>query len=97
LMASTPSAYPQVLWRRFASSPVVESSVFPAQGHFCAWFDSRQLHREEAGQGQKPWPAFFFGQVIERRNATINVASSQAGCSQVFHGWQIGNSAATDC
>jgi hypothetical protein len=58
-MASTPSAYPQVVSRTFASFRVVNSAVIPAQGDFCAWFDSRQLHTEDAGQSRKLWPAFL--------------------------------------
>ena len=57
-MPSTPSAYPQVdgvISRRFASS----NPVFSQLKHIlCARFDSRQLHYESAGQGQKPWPVF---------------------------------------
>ena len=59
LMASTPSAYPQVVLRTFASFRVVKPSVSAAQPVLCAWFDSRQLHREDAGQGRKLWPVFF--------------------------------------
>jgi hypothetical protein len=58
-MPSTPSAYPQVISGRLASFRVLESEVFPAQGIFCAWFDSRQLHKESAGQSRKLWPVSF--------------------------------------
>ena len=33
---------------RLASFRVVNSAVIPAQGDFCAWFDSRQLHWKRA-------------------------------------------------
>jgi len=32
---------------------------FPVHAVLYAWFDSRQLHKEKAGQGYKLWPAFF--------------------------------------
>src|SRR5277367_4463343 len=60
LMPSTPSAYPPVISRHLASFRVVKFYVSAAQVDFWAWFDSRQLHQEDAGQSQKPWPAFFF-------------------------------------
>jgi hypothetical protein len=60
LMPSTPLAYPQVDRGHFALFRVEKSSISAVQAALCAWFDSRQLHRKEAGQGQKPWPAFFF-------------------------------------
>jgi hypothetical protein len=53
LMPSTPSASPQVVSRRLVSFRVINSTVIPAQVDFWAWFDSRQLHRESAGQGHK--------------------------------------------
>jgi hypothetical protein len=59
-MPSTPSAYPQVVSRCFALFRVVKSIISAVHAVLCAWFDSRQLHNEDAGQGQKPWPAFFF-------------------------------------
>jgi hypothetical protein len=62
LMPSTPLAYPQVAWRRLASFRVIDSSISAGQLGLCAWFDSRELHQGNAGQGQKPWPAFFFRQ-----------------------------------
>jgi hypothetical protein len=43
---------PQVAPRRFACFRALEVSVLPAQRNFCAWFDSRQLHREDARQGR---------------------------------------------
>jgi hypothetical protein len=46
-MPSTPSAYPQVISGRLTSFRVLEIEVFPARGNFCAWFDSRQLHKRE--------------------------------------------------
>jgi hypothetical protein len=33
--------------------------VSAAHAVFCSGFDSRQLHREDAGQGRKPWPVSF--------------------------------------
>jgi hypothetical protein len=46
LMPSTPLAYPQVDRGCFASFRVVKSSISAVQAILCAWFDSRQLHRE---------------------------------------------------
>jgi hypothetical protein len=57
LMPSTSSAYPQVASRRFASFRVVKSSISAVQAVLCAWFDSRQLHREDR-PGRKAWPVF---------------------------------------
>ncbi|MFZ0231009.1 MAG: hypothetical protein WAL41_29625, partial [Mycobacterium sp.] len=45
---------------RFASFRVVKSSISAVHAVLCAWFDSRQLHKEHAGQGRKLWPVFFF-------------------------------------
>ena len=50
LMPSTPFAYPQVISRRFAYFRVVRFGVSAGQVDFCAEFDSRQLHRKDAGQ-----------------------------------------------
>src|SRR5277367_3968455 len=44
-MPSTPAAYPQVVSRTFASFRVPKFGVLAGHGHFCAGFDSRQLHR----------------------------------------------------
>jgi hypothetical protein len=44
LMPSTSSAYPHVISRTFASFQGLKYSVWPAQIHIRAWFDSRQLH-----------------------------------------------------
>ena len=38
-------------------SRVVRFGIYAAQREFWAEFDCRQLHRKEAGQGDKPWPA----------------------------------------
>jgi hypothetical protein len=46
-MPSTPSAYPQVVSRSFASFRVADSAVSAVQHDFCAWFDSRQLHKRK--------------------------------------------------
>jgi hypothetical protein len=54
LMPSTPLAYPQVDSRTFGSFRVLIFSIPAGQAVLCAWFDSRQLHKEKAGQGQKP-------------------------------------------
>jgi hypothetical protein len=59
-MPSIPSVYPQVASRCFMSFRVLKLSISTGQHNFRAGFDSRQLHTEEAGQGQKPCPAFFF-------------------------------------
>src|SRR5277367_189802 len=50
LMPSTPSAYPQVVSRRFASSRVPKICISAAQGDFWKGFDSRQLHHREGPQ-----------------------------------------------
>ena len=60
LMPSTRFAYPQVVWRTFASFRVVNSDVSSVQRDFCSGFDSRQLHREFTGQSQNFWPVFLF-------------------------------------
>jgi hypothetical protein len=44
LMSSTPSAYPQVGWRRLASFRIMKFSIYAGQRDFCDGFDSRQLH-----------------------------------------------------
>jgi hypothetical protein len=51
--------YPQVASLHFALFRVVKSSISAVQDDFGAWFDSWQLHREDAGQSHKLWPAFF--------------------------------------
>jgi hypothetical protein len=60
LMPSTPSAYPQVVSRCLASFRVVKSGISAVHAVLCAWFDSRQLHREDAGQSHKLWPVLIF-------------------------------------
>ena len=51
LMPSTPSAYPQVASRPFASFRVIKSIISAAQAVLCAWFDSRQLHQKGRRSG----------------------------------------------
>jgi hypothetical protein len=74
LMPSTPSMYPRADGGHFASFRVANPSVSAGQVNLCAWFDSRQLHTEDAGQGQKPWPAFFCVK-IGRSSSPLGVAS----------------------
>ena len=50
-MPSTPSAYPQVASRPFASFRVIKSIISAAQAVLCAWFDSRQLHQKGRRSG----------------------------------------------
>jgi hypothetical protein len=59
LMPSTPSAYPQVTRRRFASFRVVKSSVSAGRADFWDGFDSRQLHTKMLVRAIRSWPAFF--------------------------------------
>jgi hypothetical protein len=49
-MPSTPLAYPQVISRTFVSFHAPKSGVSAGQRDFWGGFDSRQLHRECAGQ-----------------------------------------------
>jgi hypothetical protein len=58
-MPSTPSAYPQVAWRLFASS----NPEFPHVKPFSAPGSIPGSSTEEAGQGEKPWQLSFFNKV----------------------------------
>jgi hypothetical protein len=68
--ASTPSAYPQVLSRRFACFHVVRFGISAGQRDFCRVFDSRQLHGESPGQDVKVLARFLFHQHLIRRRLT---------------------------
>jgi hypothetical protein len=52
----------QALSRPFPSFRAFKFSISAVQRAFESGFDSRQLHREDAGQGDKPWPASLFRQ-----------------------------------
>ena len=52
LMPSTPLAYPQVAWRRFASFRAANFRISAVHAALCAWFDSRQLHKK-TGQAER--------------------------------------------
>ena len=58
-MSSTPSAYPQVIRRHFASFRVVKSSISAIQAILCAWFDSRQLHQSKLVKAKSLGQLFF--------------------------------------
>jgi hypothetical protein len=58
-MASTRSAYRQVVWRRLASFRVLKFRVFAAHGDFWAGFDSRQLRWQIAGHSTKRLAVYF--------------------------------------
>jgi hypothetical protein len=71
-MPSTPFAYPQVVSRTFASFRVAKFSVSAGHGDFCDGFDSRQLHREGAGQSDKLWQFSFHQYLKNGRVIQVN-------------------------
>jgi hypothetical protein len=84
LMASTLVAYPQVVSRSFASFDVLKFKVSAGHADFCAGFDSRQLPQKDAGQGNKPWPVFFYHQRLIKLSIPLTPAA-QAGLGVARH------------
>src|SRR5271165_6253770 len=80
LMPSTPSAYPQVAWRRLASFRVVNSGVFPVQRDLCAWFDFPAAPLEKG----RPEQRFVFPCLadINRPSTSASQVSTTLGSTQ---------------
>ena len=79
LMPSTPFASPQVVSRPFTLFRVPGISVSAGQLDLWAEFDSRQLHREYAGQDHESWPALISDQHFIRFGAICRPHGIAAG------------------
>lgn len=73
LMPSTPSAYPQVVSRRFVC---LKSAFLQLKGDFWEGFDSRQLHQREGPQFSGP---SIFGGFLSGRPRRRGTTSSRLG------------------
>jgi hypothetical protein len=74
LMPSTPLAYLQVISRRFACFRVPNLSIYAAQVDLCDEFDSRQLHRVSAGQGNDALTSFLFVNVSSKAKSSDSLS-----------------------
>jgi hypothetical protein len=79
LMPSTPLAYLQVVSRCLASFRVVDSTVSAGRADFWAWFDSRQLHTEDAGQGPKALVSFLLVKIPVKSCNGITTSAVDSG------------------
>jgi hypothetical protein len=71
LMPSTPFASPQVVSRHFTLFRVPGIGVSAGQQDFYSGFDSRQLHRKEAGQDHQILTCFLCASTFHLSSAPI--------------------------